>query len=88
MPVRASFSFEPMLCQSAERPPDGRDWRYELKLDGFRAIGRESGRRAQLWSRNQKNLRQLSARAAALATFPQFRKPDQIVGLWVSLIKA
>ena len=49
------FSFEPMLCESAERPPEGREWRYELKLDGFRAIGRKSGRSAQLWSRNQKD---------------------------------
>ena len=45
-----------MLCKSADQPPEGHDWRYELKLDGFRAIGRKSGRRAQLWSRNQKDL--------------------------------
>jgi bifunctional non-homologous end joining protein LigD len=44
-----------MLCESAERPPEGREWRYELKLDGFRAIGRKSGRSAQLWSRNRKD---------------------------------
>jgi len=50
-----SFSFEPMLCESAERPPEGSEWRYELKLDGFRAIGRKSGRSSQLWSRNQKD---------------------------------
>jgi bifunctional non-homologous end joining protein LigD len=49
------LSFEPMLCQSTELPPEGPDWRYELKLDGFRAIGRKSGRSAQLWSRNQKD---------------------------------
>lgn len=33
----------------------GRECRYELKLDGFQAIGRKSGRSAQLWSRNQKD---------------------------------
>jgi ATP-dependent DNA ligase len=44
-----------MLCESAERPPGGRECRYELKLDGFRAIGRKSGRTAQLWSCNQKD---------------------------------
>jgi ATP-dependent DNA ligase len=44
-----------MLCQNAEPLPEGREWRYELKLDGFRAIGRKAGRTAQLWSRNQKN---------------------------------
>jgi ATP-dependent DNA ligase len=56
MVTQEPFSFEPMLCQSVERPPEDRDWRYELKLDGFRAIGRKSGRSAQLWSRNQKDL--------------------------------
>jgi bifunctional non-homologous end joining protein LigD len=49
------FSLEPMLCQSAERLPEGGEWHYELKLDGFRAIGRKSGRSGQLWSRNQKD---------------------------------
>lgn len=49
------FSFEPMLCGSAACPPDGGEWRYELKLDGFRAIGPKSGRSTQLWSRNQKD---------------------------------
>ncbi len=44
-----------MLCESAERPPEGREWCYELKLDGFRVIGRKPGRSAQLWSRNQKD---------------------------------
>jgi ATP-dependent DNA ligase len=50
-----AFSVEPMLCEGAERPPEGREWRYELKLDGYRAIGRKSGRSTQLWSRNQKD---------------------------------
>ena len=45
-----------MLCQSAQRPPEDREWRYELKLDGFRAIGRKSGRSTQLWLRNQNDL--------------------------------
>jgi len=44
-----------MLCQGMERLPEGGEWRYELKLDGFRAVGRKAGRTAQLWSRNQKN---------------------------------
>lgn len=55
VPGRQPFSFAPMLCESAEPPPEGREWRYELKLDGFRAIGRKAGRSAQLWSRNQKD---------------------------------
>jgi ATP-dependent DNA ligase len=34
-----------MLCESAGYAPEGHEWRYELKLDGFRAIVRKSGRR-------------------------------------------
>jgi len=55
MSATKAFSFEPMLCESAEWPPEGPEWHYELKLDGFRAIGRKSGRSAQLWSRNHKD---------------------------------
>jgi ATP-dependent DNA ligase len=43
-----------MLCETP-RPPEGREWRYEVKLDGFRAIGRKVDRSAQFWSGNQKN---------------------------------
>jgi ATP-dependent DNA ligase len=42
MSIRPAISFQPMLCESAERPPEGDEWRYELKLDGFRAIGCKS----------------------------------------------
>jgi bifunctional non-homologous end joining protein LigD len=44
-----------MLCESVERPPEGDQWHYEVKLDGFRAIGRKSGRSTQLRSRNHKD---------------------------------
>jgi ATP-dependent DNA ligase len=55
MPSSGSVSFEPMLFDTAELLPKGREWRYELKLDGFHAVARKSGRTAQLWSRNQKD---------------------------------
>ena len=65
------FSLEPMLCLGAERLPEGREWRYELKLDGFRAIGRKAGRSAQLWSRKQKNFaRRFPGVVKALADLP------------------
>jgi ATP-dependent DNA ligase len=68
---RNSFSLEPMLCQNAEPLPEGREWRYELKLDGFRAIGRKAGRTTQLWSRNQKNFaRQFPTVVKGLAGLP------------------
>jgi len=60
-----------MLCEGAERPAEGREWRYELKLDGFRAIGRKSGRSAQLWSRNQKDFtRRFPAVVKGIAELP------------------
>lgn len=45
MNAQTAFSFEQMLRESTECPPEGREWPYELKLDGFRAIGRRSRRR-------------------------------------------
>ena len=35
------FSLEPMLCKRAEWLPEGSELHYELKLDGFRTIGRK-----------------------------------------------
>jgi DNA ligase D-like protein (predicted ligase) len=71
MPAAKLFSFQPMLCQSVERPPEGDEWCYELKLDGFRAIGRKSGRSAQLWSRNHKNFsRRFAEVLSALEEIP------------------
>src|SRR6266478_5877505 len=82
MSAATPFSFEPMLCESAERPPEGCEWRYELKLDGFRAIGRKSGRSAQLWSRNQKDFtRRFPDLAKGIAELPSDTVIDgEIVG--------
>jgi len=55
MPSLTPFSFEPTLRERAERPPEGPEWCYELKLDGYRAIAARSGNRTPLWSRNQKD---------------------------------
>ena len=72
-----------MLCEGAERPPEGRQWRYEPKLDGYRAIGRKSGRSAQLWSRNQKDFtRRFPGIAKTIANLPRDTKIDgEIVAL-------
>ena len=37
------------------RVPNGPDWTYEVKLDGYRAIGVKTSREAILYSRNHKN---------------------------------
>jgi ATP-dependent DNA ligase len=75
----SQFSFEPTLCESAERSPEGREWRFELKLDGFRAIGHKSGRSSQVWSRNQKDFsRRFRDVAQGIAELPN----DTVIGRW------
>jgi bifunctional non-homologous end joining protein LigD len=44
-----------MLLQRAEKLPEGPVWRYELKLDGFRAQAVKSDGRVNLRSRNDKD---------------------------------
>jgi ATP-dependent DNA ligase len=41
----------PCLPTSAPRPPSGALWLHEIKHDGFRVIGRKTGKRVKLYSR-------------------------------------
>jgi DNA ligase D-like protein (predicted ligase) len=52
--VRARF-FEPMLLLRTDRLPEGREWLYELKLDGYRAIALKTDGKVHLRSRNDNN---------------------------------
>jgi bifunctional non-homologous end joining protein LigD len=54
MADRARF-IEPMLLLRTEKLPEGSDWAYELKLDGYRAIAYKSGKKVFLRSRNDKD---------------------------------
>ncbi len=46
----------PMECLHTERLPEGPDWIYEVKLDGYRAQALHAGKATRLLSRNGKDL--------------------------------
>lgn len=59
MPLKADKSIPftpPMECLPVERLPEGDDWTYELKLDGYRAQGIRDARGARILSKNGKDL--------------------------------
>ena len=49
---------EPMKCLLVDHLPEGDEWIYEIKFDGFRAIAVKSERGIELLSRNQKDFSQ------------------------------
>ncbi|RYF12105.1 MAG: DNA ligase D, partial [Deltaproteobacteria bacterium] len=42
----------PALCTLVAEPPEGPQWAYEIKYDGYRIMAELRGRRVRLWSRN------------------------------------
>lgn len=61
-----------MQCRSVDRLPEGPDWEYELKFDGYRALAIKTGRRVLLMSRNERDLAPLfPAIVRALEKLPQ-----------------
>jgi len=70
-PAKRKAEFiEPMECALVPSLPDGSDWTYEVKLDGYRAIG-VKGDETILYSRNHKNFnRRFPQIADALGNLP------------------
>ena len=64
--TKATF-IEPMLLLRVEKLPQGADWSYEIKLDGYRALAIKTGGKVQLRSRNDNDFTErYSSVAAAL----------------------
>lgn len=55
----------PMAAQTVKELPQGDEWLYEPKLDGYRALVLKDGERLQVLSRNHKDLTQMYPRVAA-----------------------
>jgi bifunctional non-homologous end joining protein LigD len=68
--VTARF-IEPMLLLRTDRLPEGASWRYELKLDGYRAIAVKTNGSVYLRSRNNRDFNaRYPAVVKALAALP------------------
>ena len=84
MPAKIKPGFiEPMLLLRTEKLPEGPDWAYEIKLDGYRALAFKAGGKLELRSRNDNDfaLRYPSI-AKALASLPDDTAVDgEIVAL-------
>ena len=67
---RSALQFvEPMECLMVSKLPEGPEWSYEIKLDGYRAQALSEASGVQLLSRNGKDLgKRFPAVVAALST--------------------
>jgi ATP-dependent DNA ligase len=46
----------PMAARRVKVLPEGKEWLYEPKLDGYRALLLKDGKRVRILSRNEKDL--------------------------------
>jgi bifunctional non-homologous end joining protein LigD len=81
--VASSFESRSLRRNATAKVLCGPEWRYELKLDGYRAIGFSSEGQARLWSRNGKDfVRRFPEIATAIASLPEDTAiDDEIVAL-------
>src|SRR5258708_38143762 len=69
--AKAEF-IEHMLLLPGSQLPEGANWSYELKLDGYRALAIKTDGRVQLRSRNNNDFNaRYPAIAKALAALPE-----------------
>jgi bifunctional non-homologous end joining protein LigD len=66
---------KPMLAKSVDELPSGRQWIYELKLDGYRALVMKKRRAVTIFSRRGNNLNSMFAPLVSAFSF----LPDDII---------
>ena len=76
--ARPRRAYEPMLATLADDVPPGDDWLYEVKWDGYRAIGAIAGGEATLTSRRGNDLTERFA-TVARALERAVRTPDCVL---------
>jgi DNA ligase D-like protein (predicted ligase) len=83
MPAREAAFIEPMECLAVAKLPDGPEWVYEIKMDGYRALAINSNGKRSLYSRKRKSFhRQYLHIFEALRELPQDTVVDgEIVAL-------
>jgi DNA ligase D-like protein (predicted ligase) len=83
LPMREAVFIEPMECLSVSKLPEGPDWVYEIKLDGYRAVAINLRGKLKLVSRKQKSFdRQYPYIVDALTDLPENTVVDgEIVAL-------
>jgi bifunctional non-homologous end joining protein LigD len=73
--VPAKF-VEPMLSLAVAKLPEGPEWAYEVKFDGYRALGLKTDGRVQLLSRNRRNF---TTRFASIARALEALPDDAVI---------
>ena len=72
LPTRSAAFVAPMECLAVAKLPDGAQWLYEIKLDGYRAEAMRSESGVILFSRSRKSFnKQFSLIVEALADLPE-----------------
>src|SRR5438105_6157959 len=82
MPKAKAGFIEPMVLLRTEALPEGTEWIYELKLDGYRALGVKASGQVQLRSRNDNDFCAVKPAARSRqASGMSPKPPNQIRGL-------
>ncbi len=70
-PILKPAFIEPMQCKPVKELPEGGDWRFEIKFDGYRCVATKVGGKVTLFSRTEKKFKPgFPALAKALAEVP------------------